>query len=305
MAGDERPVHPRRDRLKQLRAFCYAARLQSISRAAEQIFSSQPAVSQQVRALEEELSVLLFERSGPRISLTPAGERLHRLATPLVEGLDRLPATFAERIRGVPSSALRLAAEQAVASSVLPGFLGRFRQRHPGVRVNVKVADGPRRMSWLRGYDVDVVFAAMEASPPEFEFRPVFSSEHVLITPMDHPLAGRKSVEMAEAAAYPSVTHSLGHRDGHAPDIVMSRNGEISNPILHVDGWDAIKHYVDAGVGIAVVPDVCLTERDRVWRIPAAKLFPPRVYGVLTRRDGHLSLAADWFIRILDESPSS
>ena len=305
MAGDERPVHPRRDRLKQLRAFCYAARLQSISRAAEQIFSSQPAVSQQVRALEEELSVLLFERSGPRISLTPAGERLHRLATPLVEGLDRLPATFAERTCGVPSSALRLAAEQAVASSVLPGFLGRFRQRHPGVRVNVKVADAPGRMSWLRGYEVDVVFAAVEASPPEFEFRPIFSSEHVLITPMDHPLAGRESVEMAEAAAYPSVTHSLGHRDGHAPDIVMSRNGEISNPILHVDGWDTIKYYVDAGVGIAVVPDVCLTERDRVWRIPASNLFPPRAYGVLTRRDGLLSLAADWFIRILDESPSS
>ncbi len=77
MAGDEKLLHPRRDRLKHLRALCYAARLQSISRAAEQIFSSQPAVSQQVRALEQELAVLLFERNGPRIALTSAGERLY------------------------------------------------------------------------------------------------------------------------------------------------------------------------------------------------------------------------------------
>ena len=79
-------LRDKRDRLKQLRAFCHAARLGSISRATEQVMASQPAGSLQVCTLEEELGVPLFERRGPRISLTVAGQSLYRLAMPLVVG---------------------------------------------------------------------------------------------------------------------------------------------------------------------------------------------------------------------------
>ena len=190
MAGDEKRHHPRRDRLKQLRAFCHAARLQSISRAAEHIFASQPAVSQQVRTLEEELAVSLFERSGPRIALTPAGARLYQLASPLVEGLDRLPDTFIEQHHGVASGALNVAAGQTTAAMVLPSYLKEFRHRHPGIRVNVRIAEGRQRVRWLRAYEVDVVLAAVDLPPPDLVFRPVFSSELVFITPEDHPSPG-------------------------------------------------------------------------------------------------------------------
>ncbi len=221
-----------------------------------------------------------------------------------MEGLDRLTDTFAERYHGVPSSDLNVAAGQTVATSVLPGYLGRFRKRHPGIRVNVKIADGHQRMTWLREYEVDIVFAAAHVPRPDLEFRPVFFSEIVLITPEEHPLAGRESVEIVEATAYPAVTRSLGNCVGQVSDLVMSQNGQIANPVLQVDGWEVVKHYVEAGVGVSLVPDICLTERDRVWRIPAARFFPSRVYGVLTRRDDLLSLAAEWFVRIVDESPS-
>ena len=90
----------RGDRLRQLRAFCHAARLGGISRAAEYIMSSQPSVSVQIRLLEKALGVALFERHGPRISLTRAGETLYARAMPLVEGIDRLPDTSAERRHG-------------------------------------------------------------------------------------------------------------------------------------------------------------------------------------------------------------
>ena len=303
MPGQERLRHSRRDRLKQLRAFCYAARLKSISRAAERIASTQPAVSQQVRALEEDLAVALFERSGRRIYLTPAGERFYRLATPLVEALDRLRFTFAERYHGIPSSGLDIATGAVAAACVLPGYLGQFRKRHPDIRVNVKVADGSRRLRWLRDYEVDIVLAAVELPPPDLEFRPLFASELVLITPEEHPLAGRESVAIAEAAAYPTVTHPLAHYVSQASDTVMWRNGQTANPVLQVDGWDAIKHYVEAGVGISVVPEICLTERDRVWRIPATGFLPSRRYGVLTRKGDLPSLAAEWFIRTIDEIP--
>ena len=130
MPGQERLLHFRRHRLKQLRAFCYAARLKSISRAAERIASTRPAVSQQVRALEECLAVALFERSSPRIYLTPAGERFYRLAAPLVEALDRLRLTFAERYHGVPSSGLDIASGAPAHPDVGAG-LSRFGLTRP------------------------------------------------------------------------------------------------------------------------------------------------------------------------------
>ena len=304
MVGDEKRLHPRRDRLKQLRAFCHAARLRSISRAAEHIFASQPAVSQQVRSLEEELAVALFERSGPRIALTPAGARLYQLASPLVEGLDRLPDTFIEQHRGISSGVLNVAAGQTTAAMVLPDWLGKFRNRHPDIRVNVRIADGRQRIRWLRAYEVDVVLTAVDLPPPDLEFRPVFSSEVVFITPEDHPLAGRETVELAEIVAFPAVTHDASHYASEVTDIILRQHGQVANTVLEVDGWNAIKEYVEAGVGVSAIPDICLSERDRVWSIPASKYFPSRLYGVLTRRDELLSLAAAWFIQVVDESRS-
>ena len=301
MAGDETRHHPRRDRLKQLRAFCHAARLQSISRAAEHIFASQPAVSQQVRTLEDELAVSLFERSGPRIALTPAGARLYQLASPLVEGLDRLPDTFNEQYHGIASEVLDVAAGQTSAAMVLPHYLYEFRHRHPDIRVNVRIADGRQRIRWLRAYEVDVVLAAVDLPPPDLEFLPIFSSETVFITPEDHPLAGRETVDLSEVAAFPMVTHNASHYAGELTDILMRQHGQVANAVLEVDGWNAIKEYVEAGVGVSAIPDICLTERDRVWSIPASRYFPSRRYGVLTRRDDLLSLAASWFIRVVDE----
>ena len=301
MAGDERRHHPRRDRLKQLRAFCHAARFQSISRAAERLFVSQSVVSQQVRTLEEDLAVALFERSGPRITLTPAGALLERLASPLVEGLDRLPDTFNERCHGIPSGGLTIAAGQTTAAMVLPPYLEEFRRRHPEVPINVRVAAGRQRMRWLRAYEVDVAVAAVDLPPADLKFHPISSSEIVFITPEDHPLAGRETVDLAEIAAYPAVTHPGSHYVSAVANVIMRRRGQTVNTVLEVEGWNVIKSYVEAGSYVSAVPDVCVTERDRVWSIPASRYFPSRDYGVLTRRDNLLALAAQWFIRVIDE----
>jgi DNA-binding transcriptional LysR family regulator len=266
------------------------------------MFASQPAVSQQVRTLEEELAVSLFERSGPRIALTPAGARLYQLASPLVEGVDRLPDTFIEQHHGVASGDLNVAAGQTTAAMVLPGYLREFRHRHPDVRINVRVADGRQRMRWLRAYEVDVVISAVDLPPPDLEFRPAFSSEIVFITPEDHPLAGRKTVDLSEMAAFPVVTHNASHYASEATDIILRQHGQAVNTVLEVDGWNVIKEYVEAGVGVSAIPDICLSERDRVWSIPASRYFPSRRYGVLTRRDDIRSLAADWFIQVIDQS---
>lgn len=300
MAVDEKLHHPRRDLFRQLRAFCYAARLKSMSRAAERVFSSQPAVSQQVSDLEKELAVTLFERKGPNIALTPAGKRFYELASSLVARVDRLPDTFAERHHGVSSGALEIAAGQAGMTSVLPGHLREFRERHPDVRVNMQIGGINQRLRWLRAYEVDIAFT-MGFPPlrPDLDFHPICSSDMVFITPEDHRLAGRKRVDLTEIARWPVVAHPPGHHVSEIVDLTMRRHGQVPNPVLEVRGWDVIKTCVEAGIGIALIPEIYVTEQDRVWKIPARRYFPPQNYGLVTRRDDILSLAAGWFMEII------
>ena len=79
--------------------------------------------------------------------------------------------------------------------------------------------------------------------------------------------------------------------------------GVVANVVLEVDRWNVIKLFVQAGLGIAFVPDLCIWDRDRVWSIPFDQYFPSRMYGTLRRRDDILSLAARQFMRIVDPSP--
>jgi DNA-binding transcriptional LysR family regulator len=103
MATAPSPQYYKQNRLQQLRGFCCAAQAGSISKAAEKLFLSQPSVSLQIQALEREFKTTLFERRGPKISLTPDGKTLYELAAPLVEEIDALEDTFTAKRGGSTS----------------------------------------------------------------------------------------------------------------------------------------------------------------------------------------------------------
>src|SRR5690606_7887092 len=132
-------------RLKKLRAFCQVARLGSVSRAAEALFLSQPAVSLQLGALEKELGVRLFERNRRRLNLSNAGEVLYDLARPLIDGMDALDAEFHARLRGLEGGHLEIAAGASTIQYLLPPLVQAFRAAHPQVQLalhNVTGKDG-------------------------------------------------------------------------------------------------------------------------------------------------------------------
>ena len=302
MTRDPRIRRGKHDRLRQLRAFCHAARLESISQAAERLAVSQPAVSRQVRTLEAELGVILFERKGPKISLTPTGRRLFDLAAPFVEGMDRLPGTFSEVYRGVASGELGVAAGESTASFLLSRYLKQFRVLHPEVHVNLRIGSGSQRMQWLRSYEVDIALVAVDIPPPDVKSVSLFVSKSVLITPEDHPLAGRKALDLHEAARYPAIAHSSGHFVRRIGEMSLRQHGLAPNVKVEVNGWAMIKRYVEAGLGISIVPELCLTEHDRLWRIPIDRIAPSRTYALVTRRDDLLSMAAREFVDVFERS---
>ena len=270
-----------------------------MTRAAERLLISQPAVSLHVRELEHELETALFDRNGPRITLSPAGERLLEIATPLMEGVDHLYSVFAKELEDLVSGDLHVATGDAGALYVFPRVLRRLRDGYPGIRAIVKPGVLGDCLALLRDDAVDIVFGAFEPVADEFEYRPVLSYDVVLITSPDHPLAGRNSASPDEIAACPVIVPDVGTYSLRSEDSPLRQLGIEANAVIEVGGWDVVEHYVEAGLGVAFSGSFCITETSRVSVVPLDRYFPKRSYGWYTRCGKPLSRPAERLVEAM------
>lgn len=304
MSKTPRRFYYKQNRLKQLRAFCYAAQVRSISKAAERMCLSQPSVSLQVRALEQEFRVTLFERRGPRISLTPEGQLLYELATPLLEGIDALADTFAERSDVVGSGEINIAAGESTILYILPRFMKRFAEQYPNVRLRLRNVTGRDGLAHLRADDVDFAVGSMPDVPDDIIYRPIFSFDTVLITPKNHPLADKPELSLHDISPFGLILPPRHLSTWQMVDVVFQQHGVPYSVTLEAGGWEVVKKYVQVGLGISIVRSVCLTGEEPLEVIALGKYFPQHSYGVVVRRGKYLSPAARRFIAMMDAEPS-
>ena len=289
------------DRLKPLRAFCQTARLGSVSRAAEALYVSQPAVTLQLQALERELGIKLFERSGRRLLPTREGQLLYELAKPLVEGLDGLDTVFREQIRGLDAGELNVAAGSSTILYLLPGIVEAFRDRQPDVRLTLHNVTGAGGLDLLRSDAVDLAVGSMLDVPADLSYAPVYRFEPMLITPPDHPLAHKTELRLEDLSPYGLILPPKRLTTYRLVDLVFQQNRVPYTVALEVGGWEVIKQYVAMGMGVSIVTAICLTEADRT-RLAArslAKYFPSRSYGVVVRKGKYLSPQARAFVELI------
>ncbi len=305
IVADNPPAAPRfaykGDRLKPLRAFCQTARLGSVSRAAEALFLSQPAVTLQLQALERDLGVRLLERSGRRLTLTREGTELYELARPLVEGLDGLDGAFRNRLRGLDAGELHVAAGSSTILYLLPKIVAAFRAAHPAVRLSLHNVTGAGGLDLLRSDAVDLAVGSMLDVPNDLSYAPVYRFEPMLITPLDHPLTGKPELALQDLSPYGLILPPQRLTTYRMVDLVFQQNRVPYTVALEVGGWEVIKQYVAMGLGISIVTAICLTQADRA-RLSArslAKYFPSRSYGVVVRKGKYLSPQARAFSELI------
>ena len=296
MDSSKRRFYYKQNRLKQLRAFCYAAETRSISRAAERMFQSQPSVSLQVRSLEEELGAQLFERHGPRIKLTPEGRLLHELATPLVAGVEELLDTFAARRGMVEAGELVIDASEVTTLYILPTYMREFMRLYPQVQLRVNNVTERDSITQLRDDEVEFAVGSMLDVPPDISFQPLFHYDTVLITPRDHPLAQRKRLGLADIAAHGLILQPRHLSTWRIVEGVFQQAGLPYRVVLEVGGSEVVKNYVSLGMGVSIVTSICLTGDEDLAVRPLGDFFPRRSYGIIRRRGRFLSLAARRFI---------
>ena len=288
-------------RLKPLRAFCQVARLGSVSRAAEALFLSQPAVTLQLQALERELGVRLLERSGRRLIPTREGDLLYEMARPLVEGLDNLAATFREQVRGLDAGELNVAAGSSTILYLLPGIVDAFRREHADVRLTLHNVTGAGGLDLLRSDAVDLAVGSMLDVPADLSYAPVYSFEPMLIMPPEHPLADKKNLSLEDLSPYGLILPPKRLTTYRLVDLVFQQNRVPYTVALEVGGWEVIKQYVAMGLGISIVTSICLTEADhqRLATRSLARWFPSRSYGIVMRKGKFLSAQARAFVELI------
>jgi DNA-binding transcriptional LysR family regulator len=285
--------------VERLRVFLAVVHHGGFQAAADALFLSQPAVSAAIKALEEQLGRALFEPAGRRKRLTAAGERLAALAAPRLDGWSRIGPDLEAAISGEPSGWLRIGAGEAACQYLLLPLLGRFRKRFPAVQVRLLVHSRDETLRLLAGAGLDLGVRTLEALPAGLAFTPWVDTPRVLIAPRAAPLPRRPTVR--DLAARPFVVPPRGSSSRALLEGALAREGLALTVATEAGGWEVLKSAVRHGLGIALVPELCLTPGDRrqLALAPARHLFPDDRYGVLARAGEAPSPAAAAFLELV------
>jgi len=308
-----RRLYYKGNRLKQLRAFTYAAKLGTMSRAAEVLFLSQPSVSLALAALERELGLRLFERTGRRLELTREGALLRDLAQPLVDGFEQLEDDLRGKLQGLETGELRIAAGASTIQYLLPPLIQRFRARHPDVHLALRNVTGQDGLALLRSDAVDFAVGSMLDVPTDISYLPVYHFDPMLITPLDHPLADRERIELEDLSPYGLILPPKRLTTFRLVDLIFHERKVPYRVAIEVGGWELIKQYVAMGLGISIVTGICLAPTDRLAVHNMREYFPRRSYGVVMRKGKRLTVAARAFVELIkpgafsagEETPAS
>ena len=295
----------KQNRLQQLKGFCAVVEARSVSKAANRLSLTQPTVSLQVQSLERDLRTTLFERHGPKIELTFEGELLYELARPLVEGFTALDQNFEDRRNSVEQGRLAIAAGESTIHYVLPRAVQRFSSEHPKISLALNNVTGQQGLQQLRDRLVDFCVGPILDTPADIVFEPVVAFDPVLITALGHPLSKLRKVSLRHISQYPLILPPRHLSTWRQVEMVFLQHRLPYEVRLEMGGWEVIKRYVELGMGISIVMNVCLTGRERLEVISANKYFPQRVYGIVQLKSRALSPQARDFIAILKRTVSA
>lgn len=231
-----------------------AARL-SFRKAAEELYLTQPAVSLQIKALEEEMGVQLFDRTGARIALTEAGKVLldyARQASLLLAEAERQIAA----LRGEHAGKLALGASTTIAQYVLPRLLGEFHRNHPRVQPTLISGNTEEIVEAVVRQKIVLGMIEGPARSRDVKTEPFLEDELVLIAPCAHEWAERKIISASELAAAPQLMREQGSGTRHVIEIALNRQGVKRSALqigMELDSTEAIKSAVEAGLGVGFV----------------------------------------------------
>ena len=239
--------------LQQLRTFRVVAQQRSYSRAAQQLYLSQPGVSLQVRALEQSIGMPLFERSGRQLRLTEAGVALLDYAERILSLVDESQQAL-EELGNARRGIVRVAASTTAGIYIVPRALGGFHRQNPGVRLTLDVVNRFTVAERLLRDEVDVAVMGLIEDAHDLQVEPFLPNELVVIASPHHPLAQRKRIAVSELVNDTMLLRERG--SGTRTDIerMFAQGKLVMRQGMELRSSGAIKQAVAADLGIAIIP---------------------------------------------------
>ena len=259
----------------------------NLTAAAEVLFTSQPALSKQIRELEEELCVQLFVRHGKRYTqLTEAGEQILAAAERVLDETAAL-RKISEQFAAGHSGTLSIAATHTQARYVLPTVLARFRAEFPAMQFKLLQGNPQQVAEFVVHGDATFGLATETLDEhPSLDTRPAYAWRHCLIVPVGHPLADSGvAPSLSQLADQPLITYSREFAGRRGIDAAFAKGGLTPRVVLEAIDSDVIKAYVELGFGVGVIADIAVdVERDRgIVRLDASELFPEKTARIASR----------------------
>jgi len=294
--------------LRQFEVFLAVAGAKSFRRAAERLHLSQPTLSQHVRELETELGARLLDRIGRAVQLTDAGRVLEEHATRLLATLTDARQAIAD-LQGLQRGSLIIGASTTPGIYVLPGLLGIFRQRYPGVEVTLRLGNSEQVESLVRAGQLDLgLIGDRGRSPDEEHLAATLADELVLVVHSTHPWAGRRDIGPAELVSQPLLLREAGSATRQVTERALRGAGVPYRTGMVLEHTEAIKQGVLAGLGVAFVSVYAVqgelaTARFRMLRIRGLRIV--RHFHLIHHERRQLSAAARAFMEFLSRTASA
>ena len=285
---------------QQLRSVREAARRNyNLTEVANALFTSQPGVSRQIRELEDELGVIIFERNGKRLTgLTEPGKGILKIVDRLLVEAENLQQASQE-FAGQKSGTLTIAATHTQARYALPKAVSHFRNEFPDVRIALQQSAPDHIAEWVLSGKADIGIATEGLSQfPDLVSFPCYRWSHLVVVPDGHPLLTRSPIRLEDLAEYPLITYDVGFTGRGHIDAAFAKAGVRPDIVLTAMDSDVIKQYVTLGLGVGLVASMAFDHgRDKGLRaVEASHLFAANTTRLALRKGAYLRSYAYEFI---------
>jgi DNA-binding transcriptional LysR family regulator len=237
--------------LRQLKVFERVAKRLSFTRAAEELFLTQPAVSMQIKQFEEAVGLPLFERLGKKIYLTQAGSELYQLSRNIAQQLDEAEQLI-EELKGTETGRLNVSVANTVHYFAIR-LLGEFCRRHPKVRVSFKVTNRKGLLQNLEDNEADLLLMGQPPDTQDLEAESFLKNPLVIIAPAGHPLSGKKSIALKELSNETFIMREIGSGTRNSVERFLAERGVHLTVSMEMNTNGAIKQGVEEGLGLGIV----------------------------------------------------
>lgn len=241
--------------LRQLRSFIYVAQHKSFTKAAKLLYMTQPAVSAQIKSLEERLDVQLMERNDKKVVLTQAGEIFLGEAERVLQAYERILESLDE-LKGLKRGYIKIAASTIPGEYILPKFIGFFKQKFPQVNIELMITDTEQVVQCLKERSVDLGITGAKVKSDIIKYEPLLEDELIIVAPCDSKLATKKNPSIEDLKGEQFILRELGSgtRKVMLERLKVHHIDETSlNVVMELGSTRAVISAVESGIGISII----------------------------------------------------